>query len=323
MISQFVPLSLLLLTVSMNAANGATLSEIKAAPFDQLYDVFYVGTDTTLSASQIAVVPKKIELDRDSASGKARFGLQYSFEAGAPSFVQLTASVRFHYDKEEVEQVIKFVEKLKTTVQPVTSISLGGFLSSTRLFIDMGSGIKTEQLTLNPVPIESATVVSIDLSHLDKSALKELLSGERGIGGFMTVLQSPVSVVEMSPSPNAKALIEWVLRQPVLTVKELERPTEASARGELDTRMSIAQTLGAPEIVSTSSGYSGGWNLQLEENRRKLEHLHDSVSQGTLRIVSNQYYQDAVLLLNNVCTEFSEQIVNLATGETGCKGLEE
>jgi len=303
------------------AWGAGLLLPISSTPYEQLYRVFYVVTEGSPSRSQIAVVPNKLEFERDAA-GKAKFGIQYLFEPGTPRLVQLTGAIKFYYDKGQVTEILEYVRNLETSTPPLVSVSLGNFSFITFFFNDMVASISVQQITPNSVPIEAPVAVSLDLSKLGKDELKSLVDAPQSSGGFIGVLTSSSPIVALS-NDNTKlaSLVKWALQFSVLTVTELQRPKDPLASRELEIRTAISSTLGAPELLKTSDGYAFGWNMQLQANRAKLEQLIAASSKGTLRKVSNEYRAETLFTLGSVCKDFPSQIVNLTSFETGCAGL--
>lgn len=108
----------------------------------------------------------------------------------------------------------------------------------------------------------------------------------------------------------------------MLTVRQLTFPSDATAKARLDLRISIAKALGLPSIVNFNNSYVLGWNLDLPDNAIILAKLvSDEKKTGSLKKIAEQYQGDNVLILNFVCTSLKNQIIDIDSGDTGCKGL--
>jgi hypothetical protein len=291
-----------------------------------MYDVFQVGDDVgDLDNLKIAIVPKKLEFVKDPETGRAKFGLQYSFAAGNPSLVSLTTSIRYHNDKNEIASMLAEVEtKLGLAAGALKVSSLNIFSARISFFVREEDGTITQSpVNTAPGTLDGSYAVSLDLSQRSKAQLLNLFDGKEPIGGFIGIAESNAGIFERKNDASVlSSIVAWAKSLHVLSLRQLTFPDDATAKSNLDIRISIAKALGLPSIIRFGNSFVLGWDLDLPDNAAKLSKLiSDEKRTVSLVKIADRYAQDSVLTLNIVCSSLKNQIVNIEDGDVGCEGL--
>ncbi len=305
-------------------AHAAILVTLDGMPLPDLYDVFLLTESAANFADpKLAVVPRKLEFEVDPASGSPRFGFQYDFEPGSPALVQLTASLRLHFDPAEVDQILA-AAKAGTGLPALKIAASGSFTTRVALFIPKADGsILQMPAASSQASVGSSIAASVDLASVDRDLLVKLLSSDSSAGGFVATLNSASTIYDRKNDyADWKAVVDWAIAQGVLTVRSLTFPADAKAKSRPDIRLAIAEALGLPGVVAKGADYVVGWDLKVQGNADSLAKLRASAAvAGTLTKVASQYVGSAMLPMNSACSKLAKQIVDLSSGEQGCSGL--
>lgn len=311
----------------VGAASSAILVKIDGLPYADAYDTFLVANDVAgLANPRLGIVPKVLEFERDAASGRPKFGVQYDLSAGAtPAFVSLTASLRYRQDQTEIRSVLAAAEaKLGMGSGTLQLASLNAFTTRISFFVKLADGsLKTQSLAPSQSTLNASYPAVVDLSFLARPQLKDLLAGAAPAGGFVGEIEAATPAFERkNDSGDWENVIGWAESSQVLSVRDLAFPGNDLAKSRVDIRLAIALALGAPSIVSSASSYVFGWDMTFPAHKTKLQKLvDDAKSSGALTKIADKYQNGSVMPLTNLCSSFGSQIVDVSTGSPGCSGL--
>lgn len=313
-------------TSGVSAASSAILVKIDGLPYADAYDTFLVANDAAgLADPRLGMVPKVLEFEKDAASGRPKFGVQYDLSAGSPPFVSLTASLRYHQDQTETKSVLAAAEMrlgmASGTLQPA---SLNVFTTRISFFIKLADGsVKTQSISSSPSSLNVSLPAVVDLSFLTKPQLRDLLEGAVPTAGFLGQVESTAAAFERkSDGGDWESVINWAGSSRALSVRDLAFPDNELAKSRVDIRLAIALALGAPAIVSSGSSYVFGWDMTLPAHKARLQKLvDDAKSGGALARIADKYQNGSIMPLTNICSSLGNQIVDISTGSLGCSGL--
>lgn len=299
-------------------AAAAMLLPVEGTPHGGSYDVFHVIEAGEAAPEVVAIVPKEIRFRIEE--DEAKLGLQYLFEPGAANFANLTASVEFKFDQQDVDEILIFVEKAIGKRPNV--LSLASFVYTLDFVREDGTVVTAQNLTNGESGLSSPSAISLDVSALDRDALLELFAGTQTSGGLLADVHASLPIVAKSSDyADWKKVIDWARGKDILTEAELDLPSDPAIRALPEIRQQLATLLGASGPVRVGQGFAIGWDLAKAEGA--LDKQLESAKKASYRKLSEKYSQSAFLSFHEVCGLHAEKILNIATSEKGCGGLEQ
>jgi hypothetical protein len=314
------------LVSGVSGAKSAILVKIDGLPHADAYDTFLVANDAAeLANARLGIIPKILEFEKDAASGRPKFGVQYDLSAGNPPFVSLAASLRYRQDQTEIRSVLAAAEtRLGMAAGTLQPASLSVFTTKISFFIRLADGsVKTQSVSNSPSSLNVSLPAVVDLSFLTRPQLKDLLQGAVPTAGFLGQVDSTAAAFERKNDGSEwENVINWAGSSRALSVRDLAFPDNELAKSRVDIRLAIALALGTPSIVSAGSSYVFGWDMTLPAHKASLQKLvDDAKSSGALAKIADRYQNGSIMPLTNVCSSLGNQVIDISTGSPGCSGL--
>jgi hypothetical protein len=308
--------------VTLQPCFAVDLVVLDSAPFIAKYDALIAVQDPDdMRTATLVIVPKQLEFELNTGTGKPRFGVQYAFSGGL-AVAQLTASLRFSVVGSEMQTIVDYAERwLGVTSGSLASTTAG--LKTKILFAiaDVTNSKVDETLLSSNTPIDGPFALSVNLATYGKARLLTVLSGQQPLGGALIQVQYPAPVF-IGQSAREK----WLSTIAKYRLKDIIFSEEIFSKSPSDVatfrvRAKLASKLGAPISVEVPTGLTKGWMVAAPSTQAVLTEVEQQAPAGIVMIpLSPQYESQSWFFFNTACIDLKAQIIDL-NGDVGCDGL--